>query len=378
MSLSKYGKKIANVKLFFFSVLWLMVLLTVGTIAQKDIGLYQAQEVYFSSWIVWFWGFVPTPGGQLTMGTIFIGLLAQLIFKTPLKKRTFGIFVTHWGALLLLLGGIITGYFSMEGNMVIDEGGSASFFRDFHKLELAVIDPSPKDHDKIITFSQGFLAKGETVKSSEFPMEIEILNFCKNCNYERRLGKSKTKRGFHGFAKNFKLKSIPLALEDSENRSGFTFRLKNSDKDGVYAIFEDMQINQSIHSGGKTYYIQLRHKHYNLPFKIELLDFDKTDYASTQMAKSYKSVVNLVDDKIKQRTVIQMNEPLRYKGYTLYQSSYIEGEKVDTTILSVVHNLGRVFPYISSIIICIGIVIHLLITSGVFVGRRKEEVQDEN
>lgn len=368
MSLNKIIKKIAGVKVFFFAVFWLMILLTIGTIVQKDIGLYQAQVQYFSSWIVWFWGVIPTPGGQLTMGVIFIGLTAKLLVNTPLHFRNLGIAITHLGAFLLILGGIITGYLSFEGSMVIDEGETVSYFQDYHKLELALTDPSPKEYDQVYTFAQGFLRKGEVLEHQEVPFKIEVIDFCRNCTYVKRTGRTAK---YHGFTKNFKLKAIALSKEDSQNRSGITFKVTGSTKDGIYAIFEDMQINQSLTSAkasNKKYFIQLRQKRYNLPFKLELLDFDKTDYAATSMAKSYKSVVNLLDEKVKQRTVIQMNEPLRYKGYTLYQSSYIQGGmgRKETTILSVVHNMGRMFPYISSIIICIGIVIHLLIISGMF------------
>ncbi|SVA41121.1 uncharacterized protein METZ01_LOCUS93975, partial [marine metagenome] len=57
--------------------------------------------------------------------------------------------------------------------------------------------------------------------------------------------------------------------------------------------------------------------------------------------------------------LIQMNEPLRYKGYTFFQSSFIEGPEGETTVLAVVKNYGRLFPYISSIIMCIGLLFHL-------------------
>lgn len=365
-TITYYGKKLANVKLFFFSVFWLMVLLTVGTIAQKDIGLYQAQQFYFSSWFIWIFDYIPIPGGQLTMGAVFVGLTAQIVFKSPLKQRTLGITITHIGALLLLLGGIITGMFSVEGSMVIDEGGASSQFQDFHKIEVAIIDPAPKDHDTVTAFGPGWLKKGEVLKSTDIPFQIEVQSFCENCTYEKRKDDEVSPEGHHGFSSIFKLKSIPMDKEDGKNRAGVVFKVSGSDNDGIYAIFENMQIPQSISFKDKKYYIQIRHLTYNLPFKIELLDFVKTDYASTSMAKSYKSVVNFIDGKIKQRTIIQMNEPLRYKGYTLYQSSYIQDGGKETTVLSVVHNLGRMFPYISSIIICIGIVIHLLIISGLF------------
>lgn len=347
--------------MFFFGLLWLMVLLTIGTIAQKDLGLYQAQQLYFSSWIVWFWGVIPAPGGQLTMGVIFIGLFAQLIFKTPLKLKTIGISITHLGAFLLILGGIITGYFSFEGSMIIDEGKTSSHFSDYHKLEIAIVDSRPSDHRRVITFDSSYMEKGKILNGHDLPFSIEIINFCGNCTYKKRKINNKD---YKGFGKIFKLEHTTLAKEETENRSGISFKLNGNKATSLYSIIEDMPIKQSLVVDGVRYGIEIRHKRYNLPFEIELLDFVKTDYASTAMAKNYKSIVNLIDKKIKQRTIVQMNEPLRYKGYTLYQSSYLqEGEK-ETTVLSVVHNRGRMFPYISSIIICIGIVIHLLVLAG--------------
>ena len=56
-----------------------------------------------------------------------------------------------------------------------------------------------------------------------------------------------------------------------------------------------------------------------------------------------------------------MNAPLRYDEYTFYQASYAEFQGRELSILAVVKNYGRLFPYISSIIMCIGILIQLII-----------------
>ena len=56
-----------------------------------------------------------------------------------------------------------------------------------------------------------------------------------------------------------------------------------------------------------------------------------------------------------------MNNPLRFKGYTFYQAHYEEEEGIKTSVLAVVKNYGRLFPYISSIIMCIGILIQIFI-----------------
>ena len=78
------------------------------------------------------------------------------------------------------------------------------------------------------------------------------------------------------------------------------------------------------------------------------------------LPKSFKSTVYLIDTNIKQKSIIQMNEPLRYMNYTFFQSSFSQDQDGEITNLAVVKNYGRIFPYVSSIIICIGLLIHLL------------------
>jgi len=55
-----------------------------------------------------------------------------------------------------------------------------------------------------------------------------------------------------------------------------------------------------------------------------------------------------------------MNEPLRYKGYTFYQASFSENSQGETTDLAVVKNEGELLPYVSTILITLGLIIHLV------------------
>jgi len=356
----KLFERFGSPKIFFFSVFWLIVLLVIGTIAQKDIGLFQAQEIYFSSWFIWIGDIFPVPGGKMAIGAISIGLFFKITLKTTWNKRSFGIGVTHIGSFLLLFGGILTGSFSYEGSMVIPEGESSGHFQDYHKVEFAIIDTSPKNDDITTTFGEGWLQDGSILKHENFPFQLEILTYCRNCAIFKHPTGSDTSK-LIGFAKNFTLKSKERNKDETENRAGTTFKVTGTDKDGFYSQVEFMPVSQTIIANGKTYILELRKKRYNLPFQIELIDFRKENYASTGMAKSYQSEVNLIDKNLKQRTIIQMNEPLRFQGYALYQASFSEETGGDTTVLAVVKNVGRMFPYISSIIICIGLLIHLLL-----------------
>ena len=51
----------------------LRLLVVLGTLAQADIGLYESQQKYFSSWFLLLW-LIPVPGGRLTLLIMFINL----------------------------------------------------------------------------------------------------------------------------------------------------------------------------------------------------------------------------------------------------------------------------------------------------------------
>ena len=78
----------------------------------------------------------------------------------------------------------------------------------------------------------------------------------------------------------------------------------------------------------------------------------------TAKAKNYSSDVHVYDEagNLVRQQRISMNDPLRYNGETFYQSSFDKTEK--TTILQVVKNPGWLLPYISVIVVGLGLVLH--------------------
>jgi len=89
-----------------FSVL----LVFLGTVAQVDLGLYKAQNEFFRSFFV-FWGpktadwKIPVlPGGYLVGGVLLINLVASHVMRFKLTRAKAGIWMVHFGLILLLLG----------------------------------------------------------------------------------------------------------------------------------------------------------------------------------------------------------------------------------------------------------------------------------
>ena len=80
-------------------------------------------------------------------------------------------------------------------------------------------------------------------------------------------------------------------------------------------------------------------------------------YSQSGMAvKDYKSILRVVDGgKTVMTKIIEVNDPLKYKGYVFYQSSYDpEGERY--TGLQVTRNPGLIVVFSGFILLCIGVV----------------------
>ena len=67
--------------------------------------------------------------------------------------------------------------------------------------------------------------------------------------------------------------------------------------------------------------------------------------------------------------LIYMNQPLRYEGRTFYQASF---GKEDTLPPPVVENPGWLLPYISCVLVTLGLLVHFAIVLRRSLKRRRE------
>ena len=96
----------------------MMVIIVLGTLAQKDMGLFAVQEKYFSSWFFWAW-YLPLPGGRLTMILIFINLSFFFFNKNLWKINKLGIIILHLGGILLFVGGGLRLFSAQKGILLL-------------------------------------------------------------------------------------------------------------------------------------------------------------------------------------------------------------------------------------------------------------------
>ena len=213
---NKYIKLIGSPKIFSFLVIWMMVLVFVGTLVQKDIGLYAAQQEYFSSWFKWI-SFIPLPSGRLTMLVMFLNLSCYFFRPGIFRSNKAGITITHLGVILMLVGGGLTSFFSHEGNLIFEEGQTVDFYENYYEKEFVVVDVSNRDFDNFTVFSSKLLYEENLLSHSSIPFEIKILDYFINCKPSSRIY-----QGSEEFKGNDTIKDSGQLLQKSKlNYAGF-------------------------------------------------------------------------------------------------------------------------------------------------------------
>ena len=329
---------------------------------------------------LWF----PLPGGKLIGGLMFINLLAahfvqflnlvvsvskevgrrspwSAILMQMLKKT--GIYILHGGLLLLFVGEYITREFQVEQQMHIREGGSADFAIDTRNHELAFLRTvDPTTSRVTVVPSTKLRAARDRIVHDELPVDIEVVRYMVNSDLVDPTGENPATAGAGRTAMAIDLPEVSgvdvTSKMDVPSAYVRLFNRGTGETLGTYLVTLFFDRPQKITVDGTEYEIQLRNTRYYKPFTLHLIDFRFDRYLGTGTAKNYSSAVRLVDSEMNQdrELTISMNEPLRHRGETFYQSSFFPDEK--GTILSVVRNPGWMLPYIACALVTLGMLIH--------------------
>jgi hypothetical protein len=120
-------------------------------------------------------------------------------------------------------------------------------------------------------------------------------------------------------------------------------------------------LNDLVKLFGDSSAFLLSYQNRRLPlgFDLYLNNFEISRYKGTMKAMEYSSQVEAVDGDKRTPTLISMNEPMKYKGYTLYQASFQEDpntKEPTASVFSINQDPGRITKYFGSLVFSIGLV----------------------
>jgi len=420
MLLKRLIKIFTSLRLTVILLAFAIILVFIGTLAQVDEGLYQAQARYFRQWIVLgmnlFGHKIPIilPGGYLIGTMLLVNLTCAHIYRFQLSTKKIGIMLAHAGVILLLVGQLVTDMFAHESQISFTEGQTKSVAESPRSYELTFTSDAGPNEEQIVAIPRKLLARGGDIQNQNLPFTIRVKNYWNNSEAQFRapMMQNAPPLATNGVALNFDFhfapdaktmddRNVPTAEIELTGQNGSLGDWVVSDwmSDGemvgalqqsyvqqlgaqmTQKIIADLTQPQFIFAGGKQYTFALQPQLVHFPFSLKLLKATHTVYEGTDIPKDFRSLVQLQNPKTgeNRQVEISMNHPLRYDGLTFYQYQMTAGEAVQragvtpSSVLQVVRNPSWLTPYIGCAMVAAGLVTQFMFHLVGFVSKRKKK-----
>ena len=358
----------------------LMALVVMCTLAQVDLGTVGAVNAYMRSFFVWhqfsFLTFpVPTFPGAALVGLF---LTINLVGKTLEIKRTWakaGMWLVHSGLVVLFAGEFVAGMMQVDTNMTIEVGQTVNYVQSYKNAELAIIDVTDPTWDEIYSVPDSLLAKGGTIAVPGTPISVKVKQYFPNAELSNLQPGAPASLATAGVGPGVAVVEKPLTSVDNEMNqvSAFVEPIAGGRSYGTWLTSVSLGAPQSFTHEGRTYVLSMRLRRQYLPFAFTLKQFRHDVYPGTDIPKNFSSLVQVINPTRQEsrEVLIYMNQPLRYEGKTFYQASF--GKNDTLSVLSVVENPGWLLPYVSCVLVSLGLLVHFAIVLRRSLKRRQEQ-----
>ncbi|NBP88482.1 MAG: cytochrome C biogenesis protein, partial [Planctomycetia bacterium] len=284
----------------------------------------------------------------------------------------------HIAVGLLMVGQFAFGDRQIEERMNLVEGQSSSLACRTDEVELAVLSPIADAADDVaVTAISGRLLSAregkEPIQIDPLPFSLKVLAFFPN-SAVTRVGPFAENRATAGLGKSWLATQQPPegGASSRSNIASAYVQLTDRSSDEVIGTFLVTQflndrsqlfmaaegdVCDTVNVAGTSWQLQLRFRREYKPYRVTLDDVRRIDYSASETPRDYSSFVTFTDPQTgaEQPGRIWMNNPVRYKGETFYQSQYSQvqlagGEIGEMTGLQVVENAGWLIPYVACVL----------------------------
>ncbi len=304
----------------------------------------------------------------------------------------------HAAVGLLMVGQFVFGDRQIEERMALVEGQTTNVAFRTDETELAVIEPVGAE-DRVTAISGRLLAArvgGAPIVAEGLPFDIAMVAYHPNSTLVR-VGPVAPNPATAGLGMRWLADRRPPegGATSKTNLASAYVRLteRSTGRDlGTWLVSQLLNDQAQVFAGaaadecdevevdGRRWRLQLRWRRDFKPYTLTLDDVRRIDYSASDTPRDYSSYVTFTDTATgaREERRIWMNNPVRYRGETFYQSSYSQvdlggGRTGEMTGLQVVENAGWLIPYVACVLAFWGMLVHFGGTFVRFAGRRERE-----
>ncbi len=363
------------------ALLLLLLLLTwFATLEQIDHGLFATLNKYFS------WRsplFIPEingkklplilPGGYYVCALLLVNMILGGVVRIRKGPKQIGNLISHFGIIFMLLGGGVAHHFEVRGNMQIFPGETSDVAEDYNEYVIEVAEVKDGERNEFHVIRGNYLTdlKDGNHRIFDFkglPFSLKVFGFLKNAVAVSAVERAPQKGevitdGYYLF-------------ENAENETA------EMNVAGAYAqvIFEGGQESApfilsgaslqpfTVRDGDRLFTVDMHKRLWAMPFKVKLDKFIADFHPGTTRPAKFISDIRRLENGQEAKVRIEMNQPMRYEGFTFFQASYgpkdAKAGDVLFTVLEVVKNPADKWPEYSLYIVAFGMLVTFLTKLG--------------
>ncbi|QDV27877.1 Cytochrome c biogenesis protein CcsA [Aureliella helgolandensis] len=303
----------------------------------------------------------------------------------------------HIGVGLLMVGQFVFGDRQVEQRIGLAEGTKTNLVVIEDQTEIALIDTSDSENDTVYAIPEALVrkvaGKDTVIDDPALPCKVKVLQWMRNSTLAQITDpdNNPATSGFGLQAIAVEATPVGAAIMDARNIGAAYVQLIDRETDKpIETLLLSQQMNdisqltaamesdqyEAVTIDGKSFEVGIRFRQSRKPYDVELVDVERINYSGTDTPRDYSSRIVITDRESgdSQEGKTWMNNPIRYKGETFYQSRYNQiptpnGEVIETTGLQVVENAGWVIPYMSCMMVFVGMFAHFGVTFLTFSNR---------
>ncbi|TWT55332.1 cytochrome c biogenesis protein [Allorhodopirellula solitaria] len=300
----------------------------------------------------------------------------------------------HLGVGLLMVGQFAFGDRQTEQRLSLIEGQSTNTFVNLDEIELQLIhtEDGVQNVTAIPASRLAAAAKNQsTIAAPELPLKVRVEQYFENSSLVDPGNANPATEGiglevaavardkFGGAKMETNLPAAYIELLDPESDESLGIYLVAfllNDQAMLVPESNSKDALDTVTVDGASYEFGLRMHREVKPYWVQLDDVQRINWSNSSTPRDYSSFIRIVDTETGEdrKERVWMNNPLRYRGETFYQSSYspLPGGK-EMTGLQVVRNSGWLIPYVACSITALGMLVHFWGTLTRFIARRRRE-----